>query len=152
MSTLSPLAVDPLFQQQLIFNQRYGGCVLQVHLFNITDLLFTAYCYTVPKIRIIYSQKWNCATSFPIPTFMYLSAIYIFRGSVCLFGCSKIGRPHRSQIQEYINWATEHYNSVWKCNKAAQFHFWEYINRTGHFIGFSPALYLQWVTRVYDTK
>ncbi len=29
---------------------------------------------------------------FPIPTFMYLWAIYIFPGSVCLFGCSKIGR------------------------------------------------------------
>ena len=32
--------LDPLFQQQLIFHQRYGGCVLQVpsfpHLFSIT--------------------------------------------------------------------------------------------------------------------
>jgi hypothetical protein len=32
-------------------------------------------------------------TSFPIPIFMYLWAIYMFPGSACLFGCSKIGRP-----------------------------------------------------------
>ncbi len=37
--------------------------------------------------------KWNCAASFPIPTFMYLWVIYIFPGSVCLFGYSQIGRP-----------------------------------------------------------
>ncbi len=48
---------------------------------------------TVPKIRFMYSQKWNCAALFPIPTSLYLWAIYIFPGSVCLFGCSKIGRP-----------------------------------------------------------
>jgi hypothetical protein len=45
--------------------------------------------YTVPRIRFVYSQKWNFATLFPFPTFMYLWAIYIFRGSVCQFGCSK---------------------------------------------------------------
>ncbi len=49
--------------------------------------------YTLPKIRFICSQKWNCVSSFPIHTIMYLWAIYIFTGSVCLFGCSKIGRP-----------------------------------------------------------
>ncbi len=32
------------------------------------------------------------AASFPIPTFMYLWAIYIFPGPACLFDCSKIGR------------------------------------------------------------
>ncbi len=36
---------------------------------------------------------WGLLASFQIPTFMYLWAIYIFPGSVCLFGCIKIGWP-----------------------------------------------------------
>ncbi len=47
---------------------------------------------TVPKIRFMYSQKGYCVALFPIPTFMYLWAIYIFPELVCLFGSSKIGR------------------------------------------------------------
>jgi hypothetical protein len=60
---------------------------------NVADKLYTLPDYTVPRIQFMYSQKWNCAASFPIPTFMYLWMIYIFPGLVCLFGCSKIGRP-----------------------------------------------------------
>jgi predicted kinase len=57
---------------------------------------------------------------------MDLWAIYIFLGSVCLFGCSKIGRPiqgiYTSQIHECGNWEKEHYNSVLEIAM-------EYINR-----------------------
>ncbi len=34
--------------------------------------------HTVAKIWNKHSQKWSCAASFPIPTFMYLWAIYLF--------------------------------------------------------------------------
>ncbi len=33
---------------------------------------------TLPKFQFMHSQKWNCAASFPVHTFMYLWAIYIF--------------------------------------------------------------------------
>jgi hypothetical protein len=47
---------------------------------------------TAKKIRIMYSQKSNCAALFPISIFIHLWAIYIFPGSLRLFCCSQIGR------------------------------------------------------------
>ncbi len=58
----------------------------------------------------------------PIPTFLYLWAIYIFPGSVCLFGCSKIGRPflgiYKSLTDTWMwNWETEQYNYVFEITR-----------------------------------
>ncbi len=66
-------------------------------IFNILNILTMAlfmHCKnSIPKNRNKYSHKWNCAASVPIPTFMFLWAIYIFPRSVCLFCCRKIGIP-----------------------------------------------------------
>jgi hypothetical protein len=67
--------------------------------------------HTANKNWSMYSQKWNCAASFPVSTFMYLWAIYIFPRSVRLFCCNKIGG--------YMNVGTG--------TEAAQFHFLEYL-------------------------
>ncbi len=47
--------------------------------------------YTAKKIRIMYSQKSNCATLVPISIFIHLWAIYIFLGSVQKLGLMSRG-------------------------------------------------------------
>ncbi len=69
-----------------------------------------------------YSQKRNCAATFPISTFMCLWAIYIFSRSICLFCCRKyVDRSWEYKI------AHRHMN-VKSGIKAAQFPEKEYIN------------------------
>ncbi len=60
---------------------------------NSTEIVLHYKKDTMPKIRNKYSQKRTCVASFPIPTFMFRWAIYIFSRSVCLFCCGKIGGP-----------------------------------------------------------
>jgi hypothetical protein len=49
---------------------------------------------TILKIWNKYSQKSNCAATVPIPTFMFLRAIYTFSWSVCRFCSRKTGGPN----------------------------------------------------------
>ncbi len=83
------------------------------------------------KSNLCIPRKENCVASAPIPTFICLWGIYIFPG---------IDRPiwkyiNISQIYEGRNWETEHNNKFcFRNNRAAQFHFWEYINGNQTFI------------------
>ncbi len=82
-----------------------------------------------------YAQNKIIKFCLPISTFMYLGAIYIFPGSICLFGCSQIGRPISGNIEiahrysECRNWerglavsflgihrSDFRYNVLWECS------------------------------------
>jgi hypothetical protein len=89
--------------------------ILLVHPTNvfmyIIDTLYRKYDLCIPRNETMWA-------SFPISTFMYLLAIYIFPGLVYLFSWCKIDIPvlgiykiaHR--YMNGGNWEAEHYNSV----------------------------------------
>ncbi len=115
----------------------YKKCIFEYALYESSSSAVPCVC-TVPKIRFMHFQRWNCAASFPIPTFMYLWAIYLFPGLVFLFSCSKICRRILGIYKSFTNtwmwkWGDKTLNFFFN-NKAVQFYFWEYINRNQTFI------------------
>ncbi len=97
----------------------------------------------------MYSQKWNCAALFPILTFMYLWAIYIFPGSHCLLRWHRMGRPilgiYKSpQIHKCGNWETEHHNSVLEITRRRSFVSGNtlFVTRQSYWIHTSPLFAL----------
>ncbi len=89
------------------------------------------------KIPFKYSQKRNCAASVPLPAVHSCVCepfIYSQDLSTYVAAAKQADRSRKyinlSQIHECRNWETDHYNSVLeRTTQAAQFYFWEYINR-----------------------
>jgi hypothetical protein len=107
------------------------------------------------KSHLCTSLPGNCVASVPISKFKCLWAIYIFPGSVHIFPCSRISRPilekyiNHSQIYECRDWETEHYYSVLEITLTfLGIHKWE----PDIYIGFSPALHLQWRDKVMSRE
>ncbi len=106
-------------------------------------------CSTTPYRKSDLCIPRNETARLVVPnSYIHVSAgnLYIFTGSVGLFGCSKIGIPilriysiNPSQIHECGDWETEHYNSVLEISRLRILGI--HISEPDIYIGFSPALH-----------
>ncbi len=105
-------SVESCLKTGITFSVMYGGML--AHWLHPIEGKHTAH-YTVPKSNLCVPRNETARPRFPIPTFMYICErfIYSIPKSVCLFGCSNIGRPilgiyciNCSQIRAHYNFVS----------------------------------------------
>ncbi len=99
-------------------------------IFGPKKLVHKRHCTETSKH--IYSQKWNCATSFPIYTCVYLCAIYILPRLV-------LERPivgvYKSLTDTWrLKLGDRLLSLCFGNSEVLQFHFWKYLNWNQKFI------------------
>ncbi len=108
-----------MYRKKILWQIFYTQFEILIHIYRLSDSSFVRtakrqYRKLETKIFPEYELIGLSPNSY---TFMFLWAIYIFPGSVCLFCCRKI---YRSLADTWM----------WKLGlRPAQFLFWEYINR-----------------------
>ncbi len=127
------LSVWPIF---LSLCHLHCHAALNLSLLRLCHSLdYCIYCtpsFTATKIPVVYSQKWNCAASVPISTFMCVWSNYIFLGSVHMFSCCRIYKSLTYCTKKFGNWD-------WG-RKNEQFLFWEFFSSNFRFCVFAVSL------------
>jgi hypothetical protein len=122
----------PIYVKYFFILKKSSNSLLDENSSNFVARFIVLFCCSLTsalqrhntEIRNKYSQKRICAATVPIPTLMFLWAIYIFPWSACLFCCLKIGGPNVG-ILYICRSLTDTW--MWKLGLKSRNHFWEYM-------------------------